>query len=71
MKSQNYLSTYLESLEERLKRIEEKLDAIQEFKASTIATARLTSLIVSGILGFVSMVSSGILTYVITIKLNK
>lgn len=59
----------LDQIHERLSRIEEKIDLMQEFKAATIVSARFTSFVVSGILGFVSLVSSSVLTYVITTKI--
>ena len=61
------LKPYLDQMGDRLNRIETKLDSLNEFKVSTIGMARLTSFIVSGILGFLSMVASGIVTYVVTL----
>lgn len=61
---------YLEQLQGRLMRIEDKIDTLQEFKFSTVVAARFTAIMVSSILGFVSLVSSGVLTYLITTKLN-
>lgn len=65
------ISLYLEQVQERLTRMEEKLDDLQSFKSSTIVTARFTSFLVSSVLGFVSLVSSGIVTYLVTIRINQ
>ena len=65
------MDAYYNQVQERLTRIEDKLDAISEFKAQAIISARFTSVIVSAVLGFVSLVSSSVLAFVITTKLNK
>lgn len=58
---------HLEQLYERLSRIENKIDQLQDFKTTTLATTKLASALVSGLIGFVSMV----ITTVINFFLNK
>lgn len=61
---------FIEETLRRLESIEDKLDALHEFKAGMIVRVRLTSLIVSGVCGFISMLACGVLTYLITIKIK-
>lgn len=56
---------HLEQLYERLKRIEDKIDQLQDFKATTIATTKLASMLISGAAGFVTMVVTSVLNYLI------
>ena len=58
---------HLEQLYERLNRIEQKIDLLQEFKVKSLATVRLASLVVSGLCGFVTMV----VTSVVNVLINK
>lgn len=43
---------------ERFDKLEVKVDALQTFKITTVASARTTSLIVSGICGFITLVAT-------------
>jgi len=56
---------HLEKLYERLHRIEEKIDKLQEFKVTSLATVRLASLVVSSLCGFVTMVITSVVNYLI------
>lgn len=56
---------HLEQLYERLKRIEDKIDQLQDFKATTIATTKLASMLISGAAGFLTMVVTSVLNYLI------
>jgi len=56
---------HLEQLYERLKRIEDKIDQLQDFKATTIATTKLASMLISGAAGLVTMVVTSVLNYLI------
>jgi len=56
---------HLEKLYERLNRIEEKIDKLQEFKVTSLATVRLASLVVSSLCGFVTMLITSIVNYLI------
>jgi len=56
---------HLEKLYERLNRIEEKIDKLQEFKVTSLATVRTASLVVSSFCGFVTMIVTSIINYLI------
>jgi hypothetical protein len=56
---------HLEKLYERLNRIEEKIDKLQEFKVTSLATVRTASLVVSSFCGFVTMIVTSIVNYLI------
>lgn len=56
---------HLEKLYERLHRIEEKIDKLQEFKVTSLATVRLASLVVSSLCGFVTMVITSLVNYLV------
>jgi len=56
---------HLEKLYERLNRIEEKIDKLPEFKVTSLATVRLASLVVSSLCGFVTMLITSIVNYLI------
>ena len=57
---------HLEQLYERLKRIEDKIDNLQDFKTTTIATTKLASMLISGVAGFITMVVTSVLNYLIS-----
>ena len=64
--NQNSLNDFhLEKLYERLHRIEEKIDKLQEFKVTSLATVRLASLVVSSLCGFVTMIITSLVNYFI------
>lgn len=65
------LDHFIANTETRLIRIEDKISDLQEFKVEMLWSSKQTALIVSGILGFFSMVASGVLTYFITTHFNK
>jgi hypothetical protein len=54
---------HLQQVYERLTRMEEKLDALQEFKVTSLATVRLASLVVSGLCGLVTMIVTSFVSY--------
>ena len=54
---------HLEQLYERLNRIEEKIDKLQEFKVTSLATMRLASMVVSGVCGLLTMIATSALNY--------
>lgn len=54
---------HLEQLYERLNRIEEKIDKLQEFKVTSLATVRLASMVVSGVCGLLTMIATSALNY--------
>lgn len=56
---------HLEQLYERLNRIEEKIDLLQEFKITSLATVRFASLVVSGLCGLVTMVVTSLVNYLL------
>ena len=56
---------HLEQLYERLKRIEDKIDNLQDFKTTTIATTKLASMLISGVAGFITMVVTSVVNYLI------
>lgn len=56
---------HLQQVYERLTRIEEKLDALQEFKVTSLATVRLASMVVSGACGLVTMIVTSFVNYLI------
>ena len=57
---------HLQQLYDRLLRIEEKIDTLQEFKITSLSTVRLASMIVSGVCGFVTMIVTSVISYMIT-----
>lgn len=57
---------FIRQTNDRLKAIEDKLDDLQTFKVEMLATSRMTALVVSAVLGFVSVVVSGVVTYFVT-----
>jgi len=57
---------HLQQVYDRLVRIEEKLDALNEFKVTSLATVRLASMVVSGVCGLITMIVSSVLNYVIS-----
>lgn len=64
--NQNSLNDFhLEKLYERLHRIEEKIDKLQEFKVTSLATVRLASLVVSSLCGFVTMIITSLVNYLV------
>lgn len=56
---------HLEQLYDRLNRIENKIDQLQEFKVTSLATVRLASLVVSGLCGLVTMVVTSVVNYLL------
>lgn len=66
MSDSNYNELHLQQVYERLTRIEEKLDSLQEFKVTSLATVRLASMVVSGVCGLITMIVSSVLNYVIS-----
>jgi hypothetical protein len=65
------LTYFIQRTDSRLEAMEAKLDSLAEFRTKSIVEARLVSLIISGICGFVSLIASGVITYLITIKISK
>ena len=65
MNDSNLNNLHLEQLYERLNRIEEKIDRLQEFKITSLATVRLASLIVSSLCGFVTMIITSLVNYLV------
>jgi len=57
---------HLEQLYERLNRIENKIDQLQEFKVTSLATVRLASLVVSGACGLLTMIATSIVNIFIS-----
>lgn len=57
---------HLQQVYDRLLRIEEKIDTLQEFKITSLSTVRLASMVVSGICGFLTMVVTSVMSYIIT-----
>ncbi len=60
------LKYFMTETDRRLGGIEEKLDDLTKFKAEMIATARLTSLMVSGVCGFITLVVTVFVTWAAT-----
>ena len=60
---------FISRTDTRLESIESKIDALTEFRVKTISESRLVAFIVSGVCGFISLLASGILCYMITTKL--
>jgi len=56
---------HLEQLYDRLNRIENKIDQLQEFKITSLATVRFASLVVSGLCGLVTMVVTSFVNYIL------
>ena len=65
MDNSDHNELHLQQVYERLTRIEEKLDALQEFKVTSLATVRLASMVVSGFCGLLTMVVTSIVNYFI------
>ena len=65
MNESNLNELHLEQLYERLTRIEHKIDSLQEFKVTSLATVRLASMVVSGVCGFVTMVVTSVINYLV------
>lgn len=55
----------LDALKLELSAIDEKIDNLHEFRTKSIVTARYISLIVSAISGFVTMLITATLSYII------
>jgi hypothetical protein len=58
----------IEELHRRLERIEDKLDKLQEFKTTSIVSARWISFVVSGLCGLATMIASHVVNYYALIK---
>lgn len=56
---------HLEQLYERLGRIESKIDTLQEFKITSLATVRVASMVVSGVCGLITMIVTSLVNYFI------
>lgn len=56
---------HLEQLYERLGRIESKIDTLQEFKITSLATVRVASMVVSGVCGLITMIVTSVVNYFI------
>lgn len=56
---------HLQQLYDRLTRIEEKIDTLQEFKITSLSTVRVASMIVSGICGLLTMIATSVVNYLI------
>lgn len=56
---------HLQQLYDRLTRIEEKIDTLQEFKITSLATVRMASMIVSGVCGLVTMIATSLVNYLL------
>jgi len=54
---------HLKQLYLRLSRIEQKIDQLQEFKVTSLATVRIASMVVSGICGLLTMIATSALNY--------
>jgi len=65
MSDSNLNELHLEQLYERLTRIEHKIDSLQEFKVTSLATVRLASMVVSGVCGFVTMIVTSVVNYLV------
>lgn len=65
MNENNLNELHLEQLYDRLTRIEQKIDSLQEFKITSLATVRLASLIVSSVCGFVTMIITSLVNYLV------
>jgi hypothetical protein len=61
----NLNELHLEQVYDRLTRIEEKLDALQEFKITSLATVRMASIVVSGFCGLITMVVTSLVNYLV------
>lgn len=57
------LRYFIKETNEKLVSIEGKLEDLQKFKTEMMASARLTSFVVSGICGLVTLISSMMLVY--------
>lgn len=53
----------LDALKAELSAIDQKIDNLHEFKTRTVVTARYVSLIVSAVSGFVTLISTTLLSY--------
>lgn len=58
----------IEELHRRLERIEDKLDKLQEFKTTSIVSARWISFVVSSLCGLATMIASHVVNYYALIK---
>lgn len=56
------LKYFMEATNGRLDGIEAKLDDLTKFKIEMLATARITSLVVSAVCGFITMVVTVLVT---------
>lgn len=56
---------HLDQLYQRLNRIEQKIDLLNEFKITSLATVRVASLVVSSVCGLITMVVTSIVNYLI------
>ena len=57
------LKYYIQESDKRFDKIDSSLADLHSFKASMVSSARLTSLIVSGICGFLTLLASWALVY--------
>lgn len=65
MEDSNLNELHLEQVYDRLTRIEEKLDALQEFKITSLATVRMASIVVSGFCGLITMAVTSLVNYLV------
>lgn len=60
----------LKDISERLGHIEAKLDDLTTFKIEMVSSSKLISLAISAVCGFLSVIASGVVTYVLTERLK-
>lgn len=57
------LRYFIQETKEKLVSIEDKLEDLQKFKIEMMSSARFTSLVVSSVCGFITLISSLLLVY--------
>lgn len=77
MAEETLLSNHMRTTEKRFDKLDRdirfigsRLDDLSTFKAEMIFTARTASLVVGGICGFVSLVASSVVAFLITTKIK-
>lgn len=59
-----------ECMSVQLDKISDRLEDIHTFKVEMIYTARMVSLIVSSLCGFVTLIATGVITYLLTYRIK-
>lgn len=59
---------HLQEVHNRLARIEDKIDTLNEFRTATVVATRFYAVVVSGLCGVITMIATSLINYYTLLK---